>query len=293
MKIKLLKIGGIISACLAGLALAAASVYVILNYPGKGESFEINMANPSKKILIAAQGSDFKNMLVKSLCDSMKNSSVYIKGIDAGKLDEMNEKDWDRILIISTFMIRLNKTVNRFVNRAVSPENILLFVTSGGADWQPQPELKVEAITSASKRVNIQNLVDLISNWIRTDENQDWESRDYLLALKYSAKVNVNAVCEAIGLEQERYKVMYRDLAGQINSIGYQFLRLKNIKSALEVFRLSVNLFPDSWNVYDSYGEALLMSGDREAAIRNYRKSLELNPGSESSKKMLEKLLKN
>ena len=58
----------------------------------------------------------------------------------------------------------------------------------------------------------------------------------------------------------------------------------------MEVFRLNVSLFPDSWNVYDSYGEALLESGDQESAIRNYRKALELNPASKSASNMLKKL---
>jgi predicted negative regulator of RcsB-dependent stress response len=61
----------------------------------------------------------------------------------------------------------------------------------------------------------------------------------------------------------------------------------------VKVFRLNVSLFPDYWNVYDSYGEALLAKGDRKAAIQSYTKALELNPEAKSSKDMLDKLSKS
>jgi tetratricopeptide (TPR) repeat protein len=64
------------------------------------------------------------------------------------------------------------------------------------------------------------------------------------------------------------------------------------MKKALEVFKLNVYLFPDSWNVYDSYGEALLNSNNKTEAIKMYKKSLELNPDNEDAKIVLDKLNK-
>ena len=95
-----------------------------------------------------------------------------------------------------------------------------------------------------------------------------------------------------ISSEQERYQALYPDLRDMINRVGYQYIRLKHVPSALEVFRLNISLFPDYWNVYDSYGEALLKNGDQELAIENYRKALELNPDSKSANDMLQKLCK-
>jgi tetratricopeptide (TPR) repeat protein len=268
----------------------AFTVYVILYYPRKAEPFEINTSNPTQDILIATQGSDFKNALVKTLCDSLRQSSAHVKGVDVGSLAEVNDEDWDRILIICTFMVRLNRDVNRFVDSASTPERILLFVTSGGADWQPEPELMVDAVTSASRKVYIESLVRLITGWLTREGDQKWHPDDYLLALRYFPRVDVKAACEAIALERERYMALYPDLVGVINQVGYQYLRLKDVTSAFEVFRLNVSLFPDHWNVYDSYGEVLLIMGDRESAIRNYRRALELNPDSKSAKDVLKQL---
>lgn len=77
---------------------------------------------------------------------------------------------------------------------------------------------------------------------------------------------------------------------GSINAIGYGLLGMERYADAIEVFRFNVEVFPDSWNVYDSYAEALMKSGDNENAILNYNKSLELNPDNDNAKEMLEQL---
>lgn len=291
-KIKLLPAIGLICSIGIKLVLAAFAIYVILYYPRKAESFEINTIEPSEKMLIVTQSSDFKDTLTKTLCDSLKKSSVYIRGIDVGKLVEVRDEDWDRIVIINSFVIELNKDVDRFLTRALSPKKVLMFITSGGADWLPQPELKVDAITSASKTEYIDDVVHLITDWMGKANEQNWEPDDHVLALKYMPRVDVNAACEAIVSDPKRYQTLHPNLDVMINRIGYQFLRVKKIKAALKVFKLNKNLFPDSWNVYDSYGEALLMDGDRASAISNYRKAAQLNPESKSANRMLEKLTK-
>ena len=59
---------------------------------------------------------------------------------------------------------------------------------------------------------------------------------------------------------------------------------------AIKVFKLALEIYPKSANLYDSLGEAYMRSGDMKDAILNYEKSLQLNPGNENAKKMLEKL---
>ncbi|GAG58415.1 unnamed protein product, partial [marine sediment metagenome] len=147
-----------------------------------------------------------------------------------------------------------------------------------------------DAITSASRKLYINELVHLIADWVDKENNKKWQPGDYLLALNYIPQVDVEVAVEAIASEQERYKSLYPNLVDLINRAGYQYLRLKNVPSALEVFRLNISLFPDFWNVYDSYGEALLENGDRDSAIRNFQKALELNPDSKSAQDMLKKL---
>jgi tetratricopeptide (TPR) repeat protein len=77
-----------------------------------------------------------------------------------------------------------------------------------------------------------------------------------------------------------------------INGIGYHLLNMERFADAIEVFRLNVDVFPESWNVYDSYAEALMKSGDIENAVINYNKSLQLNPENGNAREILETLEK-
>jgi len=97
-----------------------------------------------------------------------------------------------------------------------------------------------------------------------------------------------DAIAEISALKDK--KDGYRINEGEFNNLGYRLLQEGMIKEAIEVFRLNVEIFPDSFNVYDSLGEAFATAGDKENAIANYKKSIELNPENESGKKMLEKL---
>lgn len=71
---------------------------------------------------------------------------------------------------------------------------------------------------------------------------------------------------------------------------GYRFLHDGNANFAAEIFKLSTEVFPNKDNPFDSYAEALMALGKNEAAIENYKKSLQLNPNNRNAEKMLKKL---
>ncbi len=75
-----------------------------------------------------------------------------------------------------------------------------------------------------------------------------------------------------------------------INRAGYELMEGGKGKDAIELFKLNVRLYPESWNVYDSLGEAYAAAGDKALAIENYEKSLQLNPKNETGKAALAKL---
>ena len=78
-----------------------------------------------------------------------------------------------------------------------------------------------------------------------------------------------------------------------INSLGYRvFYGMKKPAEALRIFQLNVELHPNSWNAYDSLGEIYAKSGQKDLAIENYQKSLDLNPKNDGAVKMLAELRK-
>jgi CubicO group peptidase (beta-lactamase class C family) len=78
----------------------------------------------------------------------------------------------------------------------------------------------------------------------------------------------------------------------ELNTLGYMLLRAGRTADAVEVFKLNVELFPQSANAYDSLGEAHAAAGNRELALANYRKSLELNPGNTNARDFIQRLEK-
>ena len=76
----------------------------------------------------------------------------------------------------------------------------------------------------------------------------------------------------------------------EINSLGYQLLVGRRLREAIEVFKLNTKEFPASWNTHDSLGEAYMAAGEKELAIKSYRKSVELNPQNTAGIEALRKL---
>ena len=76
----------------------------------------------------------------------------------------------------------------------------------------------------------------------------------------------------------------------EVNAWGYALLGQGQTKDAIEIFKLNVSLYPESANTYDSLGEAYEAIGDRVQAIKNYKRSLELNPKNGNAVEHLRKL---
>lgn len=77
----------------------------------------------------------------------------------------------------------------------------------------------------------------------------------------------------------------------EMNRLGYQLIRQNKKDAAISVFKTTTQIFPESWNAFDSYAEALLANGQKEDAIKMYQKSIELNPNNENGKKILQEII--
>jgi len=64
----------------------------------------------------------------------------------------------------------------------------------------------------------------------------------------------------------------------ELNTLGYQLVGMKRMKDAIEIFKLNVEMFPTSGNPYDSLGETYLADDQKDLALANYKKAVELDP---------------
>ncbi len=110
---------------------------------------------------------------------------------------------------------------------------------------------------------------------------RDWTDSTSLLAEKYTK--HYKGVSKIFG-----YKV--KPPENHINSLGYEFLQMKQYKKSEALFKMNVDNYPESANVYDSYGDYFVARGDKEKAIDQFKKALAIKESPESRKK-LNKLL--
>ena len=117
-----------------------------------------------------------------------------------------------------------------------------------------------------------------------------------------SAAQTMEKVIEESGIEaaikkyhtmKELQKAKYYFGENDFNALGYRLVGSGKIDEAIEVFKLNIDAFPESWNVYDSLAEAYVTKGENELAIKYYKKSIELNPENNNAKEILKRLEKN
>ena len=182
-------------------------------------------------------------------------------------------------------------------------ERFRMFIPTGrainpitGTNWEGvgvEPHVKVEAdkalevalpkAQEAAEARRRSRLESFDAQWARLEEAQQ-KAQGLLEASETDAAQAVikEAVLQALssGLADE----------GGINQLGYIYLQRDQGPLAIAAFQANVESFPDSPNTYDSLGEAYMETGLNEAAIKNYRKSLELDPGNRNAVGMLERL---
>ena len=90
------------------------------------------------------------------------------------------------------------------------------------------------------------------------------------------------STAEAAVLEQEALPLANEQ---QLNAYGYQLLyQRSDPEAAIAIFRKNVADHPESWNVYDSLGEALGVKGETKAAVEMYEKALAMAPEAQHSR---------
>ena len=77
---------------------------------------------------------------------------------------------------------------------------------------------------------------------------------------------------------------------GHLNELGYYYLGKGELDKAIAVLKTNADAFPCSFNVHDSYGEALLARGAKQEGIEAYKQSVRLNPSNDNGIRVLKEL---
>ncbi|MDH4272406.1 MAG: serine hydrolase [Candidatus Aminicenantes bacterium] len=78
----------------------------------------------------------------------------------------------------------------------------------------------------------------------------------------------------------------------ELNGLGYALFGEDRFDDAIKIFLLNIEAYPQDANGYDSLAEAYAAKGDKTLAIKNYAKSLELDPDNTNAIERLNRLIK-
>ena len=122
--------------------------------------------------------------------------------------------------------------------------------------------------------------------WLRTDIIDYLKNEKLNIADELITVFSRRGMGEALDLYhqlKERH-ARYIDIDEYLmNQKAYQFLGAERFDEAIALLQIITELFPDSWNAYDSLGEVYLKAHRVELAKRSYKKSLELNPKNQNA----------
>ncbi len=113
-----------------------------------------------------------------------------------------------------------------------------------------------------------------------------------LRGLKEGGYHGARGACAAFVADPVHKYVEAPMLEGRINNLGYALIGRNESENAIAVLKLNTELFPSSFNTWDSLGEAYADAGRKEEAIAAYKESLRLNPTSRTGLEALSRLQK-
>ena len=137
---------------------------------------------------------------------------------------------------------------------------------------------------------NVERVMDRIAKILY---NQPYEAPKMSIAEALDKTIREKGVEAGISQYRElkaKQDTTYDFAENELNGLGYQLLRSGKAKEAVEIFKLNVEAYPKESNPYDSLGEGYLALNQRDLAIANYKKAVELNPKNTSAIEALKRL---
>jgi hypothetical protein len=137
-----------------GLLFLLAVWYKYSYAMDKAEAFEVNSVKYPQKLLIATQGSEFKDEVTLNVINHFKDDSIFISVIDISALKVVKPEEYDALLLIHTWENwKPPIDVDVFINRTKDyKDRIVVITTSGEGSYKM---LDIDAITGESKIENI------------------------------------------------------------------------------------------------------------------------------------------
>lgn len=98
----------------------------------------------------------------------------------------------------------------------------------------------------------------------------------------------IKDVIEDFRIEHNKYSIT----EDAVNGVGKKFIKAKKFAMGVDILEFNTSKFPESSYVYEGLAEAYFESGNKQKAIENYKRSLEINPNNQTALKKIKQLEK-
>ena len=143
-------------------------------------------------------------------------------------------------------------------------------------------------ISKTDFKVNIKGSIAIVDLTLRGEGYFGPFTGDQTILLEKQGKVW--RILRQSTVLKTSYQASELNIESGINTQGLRFLELKKFDEAIKVLTLNTQLFPNSWNTWDSLAEAYMQKGEAHIATGYFKKSIALNPDNNYAKEMVEKM---
>ncbi|MGD9210256.1 MAG: hypothetical protein PVI90_05740 [Desulfobacteraceae bacterium] len=145
------------------LLLGILNVLILISCAAPIAQKSIVTPNAKFNILIASDGSEFKNVIHNRLIERYKDQ-CSINNIALKEINKVDSEKYDVIIVMDSCMAMsgFNLRVKKFLDNVSTNENLVLVMTAGDPDWQFNYN-GVDAITSASVMENEEKVFILLT----------------------------------------------------------------------------------------------------------------------------------
>ena len=161
MKIKWYKVVVWISIGIVALFFIFAVWYKYKYAMAHVEPYSINAQHLDTKLLIATQGSSFKNTVTQGILDYYEADSLFIRVIDVSGLNEIEPEDYKAILVMHTWeYVKPPEAVQSFMDENFSSKNKMVVLTTSGEGSERMED--IDAISGESILEDVPDVVGKI-----------------------------------------------------------------------------------------------------------------------------------
>jgi len=107
-----------------------------------------------------------------------------------------------------------------------------------------------------------------------------------------AAKIRIDSAIAHYRILQKSADPNYDYAESDLNSYAYILLRAGNTDAAIKIFKLNSEIYPGSFNVFDSLADGYEKAGNKTLAIESCKKALRIDPSNEYEKERIKALEK-